>query len=756
MSYAAIAYIIPQYEDYPNQWLKAYEPATTTPKLMAIDGLGSSTSIKYELDASGFPITSGSVRLIPFIDGAYDLWLFATEADADANNTNNAIQLADNITAIASGTSTQTADVLTITEDQVTLASGQLTVVFTETNLNFAEVYVSQSGVDRGRLLKGVDYVVVNDKEITLTNSYPSGTVIFSASRSGATYYGNSINAIESGLIGDGVFDNTTAMQALINTALSSSLVIDWGDASNIFLTTGNITDLHNVKHSGYGKIKRGSDLFNPNPLTVYSESNIIYVSSSGSSTNDGLSSIEPMTYNSVRGTLTNYGPYLTGSWVFEFAAGTYSVAGTHAIRIGPDNDTGAQEQTENTITNANYVEFRGQNVGYDPATNPRPTPSVIFDGLGNPTVLFDFRSGFRSYVRDIKFINANGSASSGGILCSNGALRCENIHTSDCLFGITGFEGCQLEVKGGDIEGTPGGSSNTGIRSLFHCKHDIGNQGAGVAGQGPFIHNCNLGFFAQEGSTGHSDFVTYEDNDFGIRCRVNSRVNMNGSDFKRNTVAARSDTNSILAWDDNIVFNIGTVDENTDDLQSLSGGRILYNGSNGSELLSFSSDYQTFIKAYSIGATATLTTEQIIRTSQVPKGFLTSQTSSGFPGKSLKFLIVGDISGILGTKTIRLNIGDQGGAVSEASSLVIPSGLSGKFILAVEINLTSKVTQFYHSNVSTESSTGSQFTAVSSGSTTYDTGIDDIYDIQLTVQLSNALDSVTIDSYTAEIQGII
>ena len=99
MAYAAISYITPQYEDFPNQWLKAYEPATTTPKLMAIDGTGTTTAAKFELNAEGFPRTSGDVLIIPFINGAYDLWLFATEADADANNTVNAFQLADNITA---------------------------------------------------------------------------------------------------------------------------------------------------------------------------------------------------------------------------------------------------------------------------------------------------------------------------------------------------------------------------------------------------------------------------------------------------------------------------------------------------------------------------------------------------------------------------------------------------------------------------------------------------------------------------------
>ena len=101
MAYAAIANIIPQYENYPNYWLKAYTQGTTTPKVMATDKTGATTASKFELNSDGFPITAGSALVIPFIDGAYDLWLFSTAALADANTTGSAIQLADNIVAPA-------------------------------------------------------------------------------------------------------------------------------------------------------------------------------------------------------------------------------------------------------------------------------------------------------------------------------------------------------------------------------------------------------------------------------------------------------------------------------------------------------------------------------------------------------------------------------------------------------------------------------------------------------------------------------
>ena len=99
MAFTSIAFTIPQYDqvDLANYWLKAYEQGTTTPKVMATDATGSTTASRYELDSLGFPITAGNARIIPYIDGVYDLWAFPTAAEADANDTTNAIQFADNI-----------------------------------------------------------------------------------------------------------------------------------------------------------------------------------------------------------------------------------------------------------------------------------------------------------------------------------------------------------------------------------------------------------------------------------------------------------------------------------------------------------------------------------------------------------------------------------------------------------------------------------------------------------------------------------
>jgi hypothetical protein len=100
MAFSLIAFISPNYRDNKNEWLKAYEPGTTTPKAMALDSGGVTQVAKLQLNADGFLVSAGDALVIPYIDGSYDLWLFPTEAEADANNTANAIRLADDINSL--------------------------------------------------------------------------------------------------------------------------------------------------------------------------------------------------------------------------------------------------------------------------------------------------------------------------------------------------------------------------------------------------------------------------------------------------------------------------------------------------------------------------------------------------------------------------------------------------------------------------------------------------------------------------------
>lgn len=172
MSFSPIAFIAPNFRDFKNDWLKAYEPGTTTPKTISLNAEGSTLVIKVQLNADGFPVSAGGAIVIPHINGPYDLWLFPSIEDADASDTSNALRLADNISADGQGGSGAN-----FAEETINLTAGQQVVAFSAISVNRASIYVGSAGVDRGRLLNGTDYTVTGETTIFLTESFPAGTL---------------------------------------------------------------------------------------------------------------------------------------------------------------------------------------------------------------------------------------------------------------------------------------------------------------------------------------------------------------------------------------------------------------------------------------------------------------------------------------------------------------------------------------------------------------------------------------------------
>jgi hypothetical protein len=81
-------------------WLKLYIVGTTTPKLMYTIDIGGSSLVKCKLNTRGETISNSSDDdsvFVPYVDGPYKAILYATEADADADNTANALWTCDNI-----------------------------------------------------------------------------------------------------------------------------------------------------------------------------------------------------------------------------------------------------------------------------------------------------------------------------------------------------------------------------------------------------------------------------------------------------------------------------------------------------------------------------------------------------------------------------------------------------------------------------------------------------------------------------------
>lgn len=536
----------------------------------------------------------------------------------------------------------------------------------------------------------------------------------------------------------DGTTSNQTGLVAAINAALAAGARLFW--PVGVYVSDANIPGFHTVRHAGPGKLKRGDDIFFVDP--VEGQTNVVYVRPTGAAANaDGISLSSAISINRVSSLLLNYGPMLGGTWRVKLAAGTYVDGPTNRLIIGPMLDTdlaaGDAPKAKDTLLNGNYVIFEGPDVGYDPASSPWPTPAALFDGRGSSGIAFNFRGGFRAVVRDIKFQDYRG----GGIAVTSGALRCENVHTSGCTYGISGLHSF-LEVKGGWLHGSAN-KEHTGIRSLFLTKHDIGSQLAGAPGQGPRITNCNVGFLAQEGSTGHSDFVTYEDNVFAVNATVNARVNANGSSFKRNQVAVSTRLGAVVFTPD-VDWSTGTVDANNDNMRCQTGQILMPTGPEA-----YAQMYEQVFVDHNDSQVTGTTTEAVMRTYPIAENRLTCAPNNIYKGKVLRIRASGTISGTNGAKSFRLRLGAASGLLVGGA---ISAGCHGSFILEASVYLTAPAAQKSWLRFST--AYGDVTARASTATSTIATASAEPMPLKLTCTLANTVDTVVVETFEVELTG--
>lgn len=176
MAYSPIAFTAANYRDYKFNWLKAYEPGTTTPKAMGTDSTLSAFISKAQVNIDGFFVSAGGTLITPYVDGTYDLWLFPTEAEAEANDTSSALRLADAVTGAA-----DLAEAISLApvSEVITLIDGQTVVTFPTQTTAGAEFHINGIGVD-SRMLTSLDYNegLTTSSTITLFDSYPAGSVV--------------------------------------------------------------------------------------------------------------------------------------------------------------------------------------------------------------------------------------------------------------------------------------------------------------------------------------------------------------------------------------------------------------------------------------------------------------------------------------------------------------------------------------------------------------------------------------------------
>lgn len=262
MSFAPIALTIPQYDKttLANWWLKAYDQGTTTPLSMATDVTGGTTLVKAELDSEGFPITAGSARFIPFINGDYDLWVFPTAAEADANDTTNAIQFADNLNADPQSTNTDVPGSYTVADKAaavlLTPVSGKSLVV---------------EGDDGGTFKSAIGAAPGTYSD---DSSAFCGTVFIPTGGDGSIAWVRSpatpINVKWFGATGDGVTNDTTALQDALN--LKGTIYIP----SGTYIVSATLTVGSNTALFGDGASSvLSSDTADTNMITITSQTDV-------------------------------------------------------------------------------------------------------------------------------------------------------------------------------------------------------------------------------------------------------------------------------------------------------------------------------------------------------------------------------------------------------------------------------------------------------------------------------------------------
>ncbi|AUR92167.1 hypothetical protein NVP1170O_054 [Vibrio phage 1.170.O._10N.261.52.C3] len=112
-----------------------------------------------------------------------------------------------------------------VVSEQIVLNSGQTEVTSTNSLFN-SGVYVSGEDVDSGRLLNSVGYNIVDENTLTLTESYPAGTIILIITNDKETLEDSNTTATQEITLSDG--------QVSVNTTLSANI-------SNFYLTGSEV-----------------------------------------------------------------------------------------------------------------------------------------------------------------------------------------------------------------------------------------------------------------------------------------------------------------------------------------------------------------------------------------------------------------------------------------------------------------------------------------------------------------------------------
>jgi len=296
------------------------------------------------------------------------------------------------------------------------------------------------------------------------------------------------------GAVGNGVADDTSAVQAAVTHCITTGDQLYWPDGT--YLTTATISNFHDIHHVGRGVVSRNSALWYITPNTA-SEVNTLFVKSGGLTATDGLSEATPTTWAGAFAKLRNWGHATgKGQWRIQ-VIGTVTFQGVRFT---------------NMPTFAYRLQIFGQRDGSNNIT-------AILDG-STATEAYCFRAdedASQKYLhfKDIQFQNwTPGDENGGGIV----AWHNIDVFVEFCKFVNSGrgvwFASGRARVYDCVLEDV-----FRGTYYQYHCKlNSMRNTYTNTGGVGTAVHLGRL-------SAGHIRECTFAGHHTNIDATQNCRL---------------------------------------------------------------------------------------------------------------------------------------------------------------------------------------------------------------------------------------
>ena len=531
------------------------------------------------------------------------------------------------------------------------------------------------------------------------------------------------INVKDFGAVGDGVADDTAAIQAAVLHAHNNGYTLYWSSGS--YLTTSSIPYLHQVSHGGDGQIIRGANTFTLRPQAT--DTNIFFCAASAPNDNsDGLSASEPI--QQIRTAAAYLGNYRytigEGQWEIRATSGVYKgqilvpsglvtknyikIIGTNGgasagavidLSLNRESASGTFSASE-TITGGTSgatatiqsikIAAYGTSVGSQialvvsvvsgtlaegetitggtsgaTATLSRATriPLTIIDKAQDAAATRGFLAidNLKVWLENVKIVGAFSIAEA---ISRNTVYQRRNVHIDGPPVGVDVDNLSTYYVTGGILENC----ATYAVQELFSVVRDY------VRDPTPterfLIRNCDLGFLAKENCSGHLDSVIIEDCGTAVVFHAYTTSNVRLMQIRRNATGFVT-VNSELHNDTSVDFGSGADATTVRLLPFGCSSQITEFGwvqSNGN--IALRSGYQPMVPIRN-SYTSVVHTGTTAQTDMFSEADVLRAGRYSVKGRKCKVIVTGTTTGTLAgnvTVTIRL-------ASLIANQVVIPSG---------------------------------------------------------------------------------